>query len=619
MSGLDLAILSKLNNLKTGDVTSTVSNVIAGETLTAGDVVSLYPNGKLYKSSRLADSLSTSPTANNYGGGHDSASGSIRSKIIGTNKLVTVSKDGSNQLACSVGAINQDTGEVTWGTQTVSSLVATAHYCHHYQTDTDKIIVYYQNGTTAAYMVCIDISTTTPVFGAALTVRTNPGSEDGYQIAVSENTVSGNLLACVVANSTTTSTDNIHGYCVSVNTTTNALTLESGPATIATNTGNLAAKDYQVNYPVSYGAQPEDFTLNRSWVHYSATSNRFVVFYNHQENPGGPFREAYTRQVQMDGTTITLHNENVIIQSNTGGSYPKWGDVFYYDSTVDRYFVTGLGGNFNESFNNEYHIRCLRINGAGVTEVTHSVNLGSSDYEAYIFRDKLNTDEYRLIRFGTSDVQHAFRWDNTGNTFESVDEGIGTSGGVDFYNFYDFGSGEQMYLCRYLTSHIPGFGDTGSTDFLRNAMAYFSTDVANTPSKEDGLNYSTVENLNADDKFMKVELNTNLWFEVEPTGYRVVAATAGQWRQIQPIGVLLEDVTATNPAKVELLPKKVGASVTIPGQSFQPGFAYYLRNDGIISTKPVIGSTQNRFSNNYLGYAISATELIKNEERFALS
>lgn len=611
---MDLLTLDAIENLKVGEVTSV--DITAGEDLTKGDVVSLYPDGKVYKSNILEDYVNISPTNGRYSGGHDSASGSSTLKIIGTDKVVTVSRDGSNYLACSVGSIDQNTGRITWGTQTVSSIVASEFLCHHYQTDTDKVIVALRDGTTTTSLVCIDISGT-PVFGAELTLHTQAGSTDGFWTAVSENTTNGSLLACTVVNSTTTDNDYIYGWCVSVNTGTNALTIEDGPVTISQNTYNNAGKDYTVNNFRTYGNQPEDFCAYRGWVHYSETSDRFIVFYMEAETSGN-LRVAKTRVVEMSSTTITLHSEQEHDSGNTAGAYPEWGDAFFYDSDIDKYFVMLEGGNYG-GYNNQFHLRNLRFNGGltGLSLQTHATNFGTTDLPMYIYKDKQNTDEYVAIVFSTTEYKTHFRWDNTGNTFESVDNSISNSGAIDWYDFFDLGAGEQLIVGRYTTSYIPGFGDVGSVDHARLAIAYYNTTVDG--HAESGLNFSTVEPTEGATKHMKAYLGNNLYLEADNANLRIVMATAGQWRRIKPIGVATADVSAASTSKVELLPTKSGQEIEITGQSFQPGFAYYLRQDGVISTKPVVFAQQNLYGSNYLGYAISSTKLIKNDERYALS
>lgn len=611
---MDLLTLDAIENLKVGAVTS--ADITAGEDLTKGDSVSLYPDGKVYKSNILEEQQSIVPSTTFYDGGHDNYANSATVKLIGTDTIVNVYKDSSNQLVCVVGSIDQTTGRVTWGTEVVSSIVATEFLCHHYQTDTDKVIVALRDGTTTSSLVCIDISGT-PVFGAELTLHTQAGSTDGFWTAVSENTTNGSLLACTVVNSTTTANDYIYGWCVSVNTGTNALTIEDGPVTIAQNTYNVAAKDFKINNFRTYGNQPEDFLDWRGWVHYSATSDRFVVFYREDETSGN-LRVAKTRVVEMSATTITVHSEQEHDSGNTAGAYPEWGDGFYYDSAIDKYFVMLKGGNYGSN-DNEFHLRNVRFNGGltGVTLVTHATDFGSSDLAMLIYKDKQNTDEYAALVFSTSESRTLFRWDNTGNTFEAVDNSSSVSGAIDWYDFFDFGAGEQLLVARYVTSFIPGFGDVGELNAARLASVYWNTTVAN--NAESGLNFSTVEPIEGSTKEMKVHLGNNLYFETDTSNYRIVMATAGQWRRIKTLGIVTADVSAASTAKVELLPKKSGVEFEITGQNFQPGFAYYLRRDGVLSTKPEVWGGQNLYTNNYLGYAISSTKLIKNDERYALS
>lgn len=522
---------------------TTSLNLVAGENLTIGDPVSLGTDGKAYKTTTFGNISSPITEASSTQYLIDETANKIIAIGFGTS---------TDQLYINIGAYNTTTGNITWGTSTLSTTItsiASSFSC--IKVASNKMVVSRISSTSYNAMV-VDYSGATATFGAVATATlTNISGTLNYREMISDG--ANNFVSVWLRNSTNF---NLMGIKGSVSGTTITLDSEvnlntSSPVS-TTNSQNIIYADY-------------DSTVSRGVVIFagddSSSVNRLKLVL--LDFSGTLTKALETEITQASGSYRSFLSSARVIKLNAG----------------NRYFISYNNG----ASSNPYIKAQLFTVSASSASVGSSVDVGTGNNatasgSVIIGEDTTNNKLFCSSPTNTSNGFYSSTFTYSGNTLTKTD------------------TTSVNYASQFLAPHAIALQSSVislislSSVFPRSVGSISSTlSVPDRGATRDQIRLTATSGRST---FQIPRLVNSLGF---------FANHGGKPTNENQIGVSTQTVSSGATAKIALRFNKCSPNKIVTGLSgLTPGVHYYTSSLG---TRDVAGVT-------YLGYADSATELV---------
>lgn len=543
-------LITRTDNLTTAinNNTSGVSDLdlIAGENLTVGDPVSLGIDGKAYKTTTFGNISSPITEAS-----------STRYLIDETaNKIIAIGFGTStNQLYINIGAYNTTTGNITWGTSTLSTAIndiANGFSC--IKIASNKMVVSRIESSGGYSAMVVDYSGATATFGAVATATlTNMAAVAFYREMISDG--AGNFVSIWLRNSTNF---NLMGIKGSVSGTT--ITLGS-----------------EVNLNSSYPVTADNF---RSIVYadYDSTVSRGVVIFAGDTTGSATGNRLIITLLDFSGTLTKAYEDSIYAVGNTTyKSYLSSARVIKLNAG-NRYFLSHNNGENSPQIIARLFTVSTSSYSSGATEAVGTGTNAANSGSVIIGEDTTNNKLFCSSPANTSNGFYSSTFTYSGNTLTKTDT-TGVNYASQFLAPHAIALQSSIISLISLSSVLPrSVGSISST-----------LSVPDRGATRDQIRLTATSGRST---FQIPRLVDSLGF---------FANHGGKPTRYNELGVSTQTVSAAATVKVRLRFNKTSPAKMVTGLSgLTPSAHYYITLTGGID---VAGAT-------YLGYAKSATELI---------
>ena len=542
-------LITRTDNLTTAinNNTSGVSDLdlIAGENLTVGDPVYLGTDGKAYKTTTFGNISSPITEAS-----------STKYLIDETaNKIIAIGFDTStDQLYINIGAYNTTTGNITWGTSTLSTAItsiASGFSC--IKVASNKMVVSRISGTSYSSMV-VDYSGATATFGAVATATlTNMSSVPWYREMISDG--ANNFVSIWFRNFTNF---NLMGMKGSVSGTTITLGSEVNLNTDSpVNTGSNAIIQY---------------------ADYDSTVSRGVVIFT--GDTSGPTNRLKIVLLDFSGTLTKAYESEIAQAYGTYISYLNGARVIKLNA-ADRYFIAyndgAPGGGYPRIKAQLFTVSASSYSLGSAVDVGTG-NSATNSPSVYIGEDTTNNKLFCSSPGNTSNGFYSSTFTYSGNTLTKTD------------------TSDVNYASQFLAPHALVLQSSiisliSLSGVLPRSVGSISSTLS-VPDRGATRDQIRLTATSGRSTFQIPRLVGSLGF---------FANHGGKPNRYNELGVSTQTVSAAATVKVRLRFNKTTPAKIVTGLSgLTPGVHYYSTTTGGIA---VLGAT-------YLGYAKSATELV---------
>ena len=519
-------------------------DLVAGENLTVGDLVSLGTDGKAYKTTTFGNISSPITEASSTQYLIDETANKIIAIGFGTS---------TNQLYINIGAYNTTTGNITWGTSTLSTAISgIANGFSCIKIASNKMVVSRIESSGGYSAMVVDYSGATATFGAVATAALpNLGAVPTYREMISDG--AGNFVSIWFRNSTNF---NLMGMKGSVSGTTITLGAE-----VDLNT-----------------ASPVNTTSNQNirYANYDSAVSRGVVIF--AGDTSGSTNRLKIVLLDFSGTLTKAYESEIEQATGTYPSFLSYARVIKLNA-ADRYFIAYNNG---ASSNPRIKAQLFTVS-ASSASVGSSVDVGTGNNatnspSVYIGEDTTNNKLFCSSPTNTSNGFYSSTFTYSGNTLTKTD----TTG--------------VYYASQFLAPHAIALQSSvisliSLSGVLPRSVGSISSTLS-VPDRGATRDQIRLTATSGRSTFQIPRLVDSLGF---------FANHGGKPTRYNELGVSTQTVSAAATVKVRLRFNKTTPAKIVTGLSaLTPGVHYYTSTLG---ARDVLGVT-------YLGYAKSATELV---------
>lgn len=542
-------LITRTDNLTTAinNNTSGVSDLdlIAGEDLTAGDPVYLGIDGKAYKTTTFGNISSPITEASSTQYLIDETANKIIAIGFGTS---------TDQLYINIGAYNTTTGNITWGTSTLSTAITSiADGFSCIKIASNKMVVSRIISGAYAAMV-VDYSGATATFGAVATATlTNISGTLNYREMISDG--ANNFVSVWLRNSTNF---NLMGIKGSVSGTT--ITLGS-----------------EVNLNTESPVSSINFQ-NIIYADYDSTVSRGVVIFAGATNASATGNRLKLVLLDFSGTLTKAYEDSIYVVDNTNyKSYLSYARVIKLNAG-NRYFLSYNNGEINPRIKAQLFTVSASSVSVGSSVDVGTGNLAVNSPSVIIGEDTTNNKLFCSSPTNTSNGFYSSTFTYSGNTLTKTD------------------TGSVYYASQFLAPHVIVL--QSSVIRLISLSSVLPRSVGSISST-----LSVPDRGATRDQIRLTATSGRSTFQIPRLVYSLgfFANHGGKPAKYNELGISTQTVPAGATVKVRLRFNKTSPAKMVTGLSgLTPGAHYYSTLTGGID---VVGAT-------YLGYAKSATELI---------
>ena len=231
--------------------------------MAAKDSVDLAADGKVYKTGAFKGPVVLS-SDNSI-----SSSFTTAGKLVyasGSNKIVAVYRDSSDQLTFIIGSVDTNSGAVTWGAEVTDSETAGTgiiQLIDYTGVSSDTVVCLYKSATNTLKAIVGDISGSTISLGSAVSIETDNDTQYAFARSSARACADTGSSKLIVATSKSSSTYEIRTY-------------------VGTVTGTAISFGSKNSLDTASTASVEAYEINE--IYYDSTSDKTVLLYDKWDN-----------------------------------------------------------------------------------------------------------------------------------------------------------------------------------------------------------------------------------------------------------------------------------------------------------------------------------------------